>query len=174
VGLESLSNPNLRDVGKGFYNAERYKELITKITDHGIAVMGGFMFGFDHDDRNVFERTAEFVYKTNLIAVQIAILTPFPGTRLYERFESERRIFDHDWSKYDFCNVVFLPGRMTPEELQEGANAIIKELYSYRSISRRLLHLVGTWGLTDTFRYGLPLNLGYRWDLSNQDATNGT
>jgi radical SAM superfamily enzyme YgiQ (UPF0313 family) len=166
IGLESLSNPNLKDIGKGFYNAERYRELIARLSDHGIAVMAGFMFGFDHDEKSVFEKTAAFINDAKLIAAQIAIVTPFPGTRFYDRLEAEARIFDHDWAKYDFRNVVFQPKHMTPQELQDGVSALIREVYGYPSIAKRMLRMTRTWGITDTLHVALPLNLGYRWSLS--------
>jgi radical SAM superfamily enzyme YgiQ (UPF0313 family) len=165
VGLESLSSRSLNEVGKGFYKPCEYLTLIRKICDHGIAVMGGFVFGFDHDDTGVFERTIEFANRAQLAAAQIAILTPFPGTPLFSRLSKQGRIFDKDWSKYDFRHVVFKPSLMTPEDLQEGSDRVIKEFYSVSSILSRLLHNSSKWGLRNTLSYGLPLNLAYKQNL---------
>jgi radical SAM superfamily enzyme YgiQ (UPF0313 family) len=168
IGLESLSNKNLEDVEKGFYCVDKYHDLIQKINDAGIVVMAGFMFGFDHDDKGVFERTVEYARNLNLVAAQIAIMTPFPGTPLYQRLDSQKRIFDKDWSHYDFCHVVFIPQQMTPDELQAGANWAIREFYSYPSIFERSFGTVPIWGLKNSFLYGLPLNFAYKHNLKRE------
>lgn len=166
LGLESITQANLVAADKSFYDVARYRELIRKLVDHGIAVMAGFVFGFDEDDDGVFERTIEFATNTPLLAAQIAILTPFPGTKLYSRLERDGRIIDRDWSKYDFRHVVFRPARMTPERLQEGADAAIKQFYGLEEIGRRAVLAVSCWGLKDAFLMGLPINLAYRRSLS--------
>lgn len=168
IGLESLSNKNLRDVEKGFYQADKYSDLIAKINDYGIVVMAGFMFGFDHDDKGVFERTIKFTKEMHLIASQIAILTPFPGTPLYNRLKSQGRIFEHDWTKYDYRHVVFTPKKMTPDELQEGTDWTISEFYGYSSIFGRMFRNLPKWGLINTVLYGLPLNLSYKHNLRRE------
>jgi radical SAM superfamily enzyme YgiQ (UPF0313 family) len=70
----------------------------------------------------------------------INILTPFPGTRLFERLEEEGRIFHKDWRKYDTKYVVFSPSKMSPEELLEGYRKVVREVYSFESILKKLNH----------------------------------
>ena len=70
----------------------------------------------------------------------INILTPFPGTELFKRFEQEGRILHKDWSKYDTKHVVFSPTNLTPEELLKGYNKVVKSVYSYSSILKKLNH----------------------------------
>jgi len=165
IGFESLSDRNLSQMGKGFYRAEHYAEIVGRIQEAGIAVMGGFVFGFDHDDDEVFDRTIEFVRKQRLVAAQLAILTPFPGTPLFERLDADGRILDRDWSRYDFRHVVFRPRRMSPEALQEGTDRVIDRFYSGRAILGRIGAALPVWGVRRTLLYALPLNIGYRLDL---------
>jgi len=66
------------------------------------------------------------------------VLTPLPGTPLYERYNNSGRIFDRDWAKYDGKHVVFYPSRMTPEQLQEGFYWANHQFYSLPSIWKRL------------------------------------
>ena len=126
------------------------------------------LFGFDHDDKEVFERTIKFAQRLHLAAAQIAILTPFPGTPLFNRLEAQGRIFDKDWFKYDFRHVVFTPKRMTADELQEGADWAISEFYSVSSMFQRLFHCSLWWGFRNTLLYGLPLNIAYRRNLRRE------
>jgi radical SAM superfamily enzyme YgiQ (UPF0313 family) len=99
------------------------------------------------------------------------ILTPFPGTRLYERFEAEGRMLTLDWSKYNGrADVVFQPKQMTPEELLAGYQYANERFYSLRSAYRRVSR--SSVGLS----WALPLNLAYGWawrSLADTSRTGG-
>jgi radical SAM superfamily enzyme YgiQ (UPF0313 family) len=68
----------------------------------------------------------------------INILTPFPGTRLFKRLEEEGRILDRDWSKYGTQHVVFMPARMSPDDLLQGYRKVVRSVYSFDSILTKL------------------------------------
>jgi hypothetical protein len=99
----------------------------------------GIIFGFDHDDESVFERTVEFLIRNGMELAYFNILTPLPGTALFERMKAEGRIFNFDWSHYDGKHVVFWPKRMSPETLQEGFFWANHQFFSWTSIARRML-----------------------------------
>lgn len=139
IGFESLSPEGLAEANKKVNQILDYEEAIARIHRRGIAIIGCFVVGFDHDDASVFARTAEFIERTRIAIPQVTILTPFPGTALRERLLAEGRIWDFDWSHYDATRVTFYPARMSPEELQEGYNRLVRRLYSYPAIVRRLL-----------------------------------
>jgi len=136
IGFESLSKASLKEAGKSFNITARYKEDIKKMHAHGISVNGSFIFGFDHDDTSVFERTVKFIEDAKLDTVSLFTLTPFPGTPLSRKLAEENRILTKDWSKYG--GVVFKPKLMSPEALREGSVWAWKECYSYRSIFKRV------------------------------------
>jgi len=138
VGFESISQETLNIIGKKTNRASHYKAMIKKIHDYGIATGGTFMFGFDNDKKDVFNNVLNFIYESKLDIPRYAILTPFPGTKLYERLDKEGRIFDKDWSKYNFANVVFKPKQMTPEELRSGFYMLAGEVYSPPQVIRRI------------------------------------
>ncbi len=139
-GIESLSPENLRAVHKSFNKVNEYEDSIEKIHDHGIMVLAGLIFGFDHDDEGVFERTVRFCERTKIEAPCLFILTPIPGTPLYDRMEAEGRIIHKDWSRYGGAEVVYRPRLMNEETLENGFNWASRETYSYRSIVKRLFH----------------------------------
>lgn len=138
IGFESLSQENLRAMGKSTNRVSEYKDAIRMLHDHGIGIQGSFIFGMDQDDSSVFSDVIRFIEKTHLEAVLFSVLTPFPGTRIYETLQRENRIIDTDWEKYDMNHVVFRPKKMTPEKLQEGFNWAYRRLYGHRSILTRL------------------------------------
>ena len=72
-----------------------------------------------------------------------------------------KRIIDYDWSNYDYRHVVFRPARMTPEELQNGADWFIQEFYSVSAITERILKGMFTLGVLPALKYALPINAAY-------------
>ena len=156
IGLESLSSSALERMNKGFNVVGRFGDLIGRLHDLGIGVIGAFMFGFDGEDESVFERTAEFADRTRIDVPQYSILTPLPGTPLHARMEAEQRIIDRDWSHYDGGHAVFLPRGIGPEGLEEGLRAALRHSYSRLGILRRLF------GLSARAPLMLALNLAYR------------
>jgi radical SAM superfamily enzyme YgiQ (UPF0313 family) len=159
VGFESIMPESLKEVGKSFNVVARFNDHIKRIHDSGISIEGAFVFGFDHDDKNVFKRTLDFINKTRIDFAQFGILTPFPGTKLQERLKRENRILTEDWTKYDIAHTVFKPARMTVEELDRGRRWIEDEFYSFKGTMRRMF------GLGKRTQYLLPmliLNTSYR------------
>lgn len=139
IGFESLSQENLKAMGKSMNRVADYRYAIETMHDHGIGIQGSFIFGTDHDDRTVFSDVLRFVEKVGLEAALFSILTPYPGTRIHETMVRGNRIIDTNWEHYDMNHVVFRPKNMTPRQLQEGFFWAYERLYSLRSIVTRLL-----------------------------------
>jgi radical SAM superfamily enzyme YgiQ (UPF0313 family) len=145
IGFESLSAKVLKSVRKGFNHPEEYATGIRHLQHRGITIMGSFMFGLDGDDIGVFKRTVDFVNATKIDLVLYHILTPFPGTKLYEEMDRQGRIHDHDWSHYDTGHSVIHPQGMTSEELQNGWYWAVGETYKLSNILRRLVRIDPGW-----------------------------
>jgi len=141
MGLESLSQENLRATHKVPNVGLDMGAAIRQIHGAGIEIIGSFVLGLDGDDRDVFARTVEFAERHKLVAAQFAVLTPFPGTAIRAQFERDGRILDHDWSHYTMSNVVFRPQHMTDLELQQGQRYAYGRFYSIPSIVKRNLTL---------------------------------
>jgi radical SAM superfamily enzyme YgiQ (UPF0313 family) len=139
IGFETLSEVNLRASKKTFNLKGEYEDAIKRIHDAGISIYGSFIFGFDDDDPGIFADTLEFVTKTQIDMAMYHILTPYPGTEMRDIMLEEGRVIDSDWSKYNNCQVVIRPRKMTPDELQEGYHWMHKQTYSMRGIRRRVL-----------------------------------
>ena len=156
LGFESLSPETLKAVGKRVNHPSEYMEAVRRIHDHGIGIDGSFVFGFDTDDKSVFERTLEFVLQAKIEVVYFSILTPYPGTRLHKRLVEEGRILSNDWSIYDANHVVYRPKNFTPDELLEGYANTFEKAYSISSIFTRLR------GTTSWKNFFYPMNIGFR------------
>ena len=140
VGVESLSAENLKDVNKSFNHAHELGKAMKALHDHDIMVLAGFIFGLDHDDEGVFERTLRFCERNRIELPSFFVLTPLPGTPVFARLEAEGRLLHRDWAKYNGATVVFRPRLMTEETLQRGFNWVCQEAYSWRSIVKRVFH----------------------------------
>jgi radical SAM superfamily enzyme YgiQ (UPF0313 family) len=156
IGFESLSSLNLKRIKKGFNKPAQYSEAIKKIHGHGIGIMGTFIVGLDDDDIGVFQRTIDFIMENQLDWALAFIMTPYPGTEAFERLDKEGRILHRDWERYDSLNVVYQPLLMSAEELEKGMRRIWKEVFSIRSIFRRILRAPRIHPL-----FYLPMNWGF-------------
>ncbi|RKX70910.1 B12-binding domain-containing radical SAM protein [candidate division WOR-3 bacterium] len=141
IGFESIHEEGIEEIHKPVNRKKDFYETIKILHDHGIVVMGSFIFGLDTDPPDICERTLDFVMESNIDLVQFCILTPFPGTPLYEKLKKEGRILHHDWSKYDIGNTVFRPKNFDPDELKEKVDWMWREFYSGRKIMTRILKL---------------------------------
>jgi radical SAM superfamily enzyme YgiQ (UPF0313 family) len=138
IGFESTSKQNLVSMHKQINERYDYVEAIKKIQSYGMLVHSSFIVGYDFDSQASFDELIDFIQDSNLLMPLINILTPLPGTKLFKRLEEEGRILHKDWSQYDTKHVVFSPSRMSPEELLAGYRRILRAVYSFDSIFRKL------------------------------------
>jgi radical SAM superfamily enzyme YgiQ (UPF0313 family) len=144
VGFESVSQAALDGIKKTHNKVEDFREMIRRVHDHGMAVQGGIIFGFDEDTPDIFETTLEKMIELEIDVVELNILTPYPGTPLFDRLDKDGRIFTKDWSKYNQVEIVYEPKQMSVEELYEGARYVAKEFYSLPNIVKRNTKILNT------------------------------
>jgi hypothetical protein len=134
--------------GKTKGQAADIKRIVRRIHDHGLGVVGLFVFGFDHDTVEVFERTWQFIRETEFDDVSVTVLTPFPATPQRELLIQEGRLFPNvPWSHYDTAHVTFHPKLMTAEQLREGYDWLCRRVYSPGAIATRGLHALSRYPL---------------------------
>jgi radical SAM superfamily enzyme YgiQ (UPF0313 family) len=141
-GLESVSPSSLIGMKKTLKSIGETEEAIKNIQDNGIAFHPSIILGFDTDTKAIFDDTLEFLVRAKLPTMALHVLTPYPGTRIYQRFKDQGRLISHDWSHYDHRTVVFQPKNMTPQELAEGHHYVQSEFYSFSSIIRHVPFLL--------------------------------
>ena len=139
IGFESVNAESLKGCGKLQNHPEHYREVVRILQDHGIAVWASFVFGLDEDTEDVFERTLVFATEARVFMALFALLTPYPGTMLFERLRAEGRLLDERWwlrpNRDDF--PLYRPRRMSPERLYEGWQDTWRRFYSTGAILRR-------------------------------------
>ncbi len=138
VGIESINPKNLQAINKTTCLQVEPGHAIEVIQQIGkMSVIGSFILGLEEDDQTVFKKTLCFAKKHGLAAAQFSVLTPYPGTELFDQMVKAGRMLTHDWSRYTFADVVFQPNRMTPEELYLGRRWTYSHFYSWPSILNR-------------------------------------
>jgi radical SAM superfamily enzyme YgiQ (UPF0313 family) len=137
VGFESLTDENLFDARKKSPKTADYARRVRLLHDNGIQVNGSFVLGFDHDRKDVFARTVEWIEENRLECATFHILTPYPATPLFRQMEAEGRLLHREWALFDTAHAVFRPKHMTPEELEQGYAWMYERLFSHASIWRR-------------------------------------
>ena len=163
IGFESLDQKALDETRKSFNMRKDYRLVVDRIHDRGIAIMGCFVFGFDSDTQETFDRTVDFVMESRMDLPRYAIAVPFPATALFRRLKAENRILTEDWSLYDGQHVVFEPKNMSSDELLRHTGRAWKKTYQYKSIARRVL------GSGTRMTISVAANLGYRFYANNLD-----
>ena len=91
----------------------------------------GFQYMNFEDDN--FTADKERAKEINAYQLQPAILTPYPGTPVYDQMVKENRMVTNNWEWFDMMNVTFLPKNMTPWELQEEFYFTAKRFYDFKS-----------------------------------------
>jgi radical SAM superfamily enzyme YgiQ (UPF0313 family) len=144
LGFESVQKGTQHEVRKIRNLKIDFYEAMRRFHGEGFGILGAFIFGFDYENKEVFEQTYEFIIKSGLDVVQLRILTPLPGTRLYTRLFSEGRLFEPDWwlRGYPPDTLLFQPQSMTAEELISGYARLTRQTYSPGAMLKRF------WGMS--------------------------
>ncbi len=137
IGVETIELAARRKLRKSLSTISLYEEAIKRCRESGVLFHGSFIFGLDEESPDVFERTLDFLLRNNVPSIASNILTPYPGTYLFDRLMREGRILHTNWSYYDHGTVSFEPKNMHPEELSEKYLDFTERFYSLSSIRRR-------------------------------------
>ena len=138
IGFESINQKAISNVHKVQNHTVDYERAVRNIHDRGIMINASFVFGLDGDTKDTFKDTLDWIVKNKIETVTSHILTPYPGTKLYDRMREEGRILTDDLSLYNTANVVYKPSDISPEELYKGYLGMYKKIYSFRNIIRRI------------------------------------
>jgi radical SAM superfamily enzyme YgiQ (UPF0313 family) len=170
VGFETITQEILNRINKKTNLINEFSQVVKNIHDHDMAVLGNFIFGFDQDNHKVFEKTEEKIYELGLDSARFALLTPYPGTPLFNKLVAENRILTYDWSQYNRKNVVFKPQNISKEDLLDGFNRLSNRFNALpkiitrdiRSMSLGIYPLIVTIGRNIESYLNRPKNTPYR------------
>jgi radical SAM superfamily enzyme YgiQ (UPF0313 family) len=146
IGFESIDEASLKRMKKGInvrIGVENYRRVIRAFHRHGIGVIGSFIIGNDHESPDYYRQLARFLVAAGVDIVQMFILTPLPGTALFERMNAEDRLlhkdFPADWAKYRLSYAVRKPIGIETDTIYRGDNYIKRYIYSFPRYQYRML-----------------------------------
>lgn len=93
--------------------------------------------GFDFDDGETFVRLRDFLVENPVFELDIAVLTPMPGTRLYKRLKKEGRLYPEKWDDYTWYHINFKPENLEPGEIKRGIKWVFDEYSKDGVIAKR-------------------------------------
>jgi radical SAM superfamily enzyme YgiQ (UPF0313 family) len=140
VGFETFSSGNLKQSNKKQNLEKDYVKAVNRLHSLGIMINGSFVFGLDDDDKDVFKRTVDWGVKNSITTSTYHVLTPYPGTKLFQDMEQQGRILTRNWNLYDTRNVVYKTANLTASELKNGYNWAYNEFYSWSNIIKASLN----------------------------------
>lgn len=134
VGFETFSPGNLKQSNKKQNLQKDYTDAVKRLHSLGVMINGSFVFGLDEDDKDVFKRTVDWGVKHGITTSTYHVLTPYPGTQLYNDMKKQGRIVTDNWDMYDTRHVVYKTKNISAEELEAGYRWAYKEFYSWSNI----------------------------------------
>jgi radical SAM superfamily enzyme YgiQ (UPF0313 family) len=168
LGIESERIEQLEETNKKMnvkIGIDHYGEVFKKIHKYGISVLGAFIYGLESDTPETMRRRTEYINGADIDAVQATILTPLPGTGLFERMKEDGKLifddFPGDWQKYDFVDIVFRHNNMPYEEFMREIRLNWDLLYNDEILKRKFLRtlkqtrstLAGIWSYGSNLQY---------------------
>lgn len=138
IGFESVTEASLAAMDKPVNFCLTYQEAVDRIHARGMTIIGNFIVGFDTDTLGVFQQTLDFVQKTGILYPFFSILTPMPGTNLFDEYKAAGRLDHEKWHLYDTRHVVFEPTNMTREELMDGYIWLYEQAYGAEHLYDRI------------------------------------
>lgn len=144
VGIESLNQESLDTINK-HQKISDIENCAKALSRHKIRLIASLVLGIDNDGPDDIRRGVEFARKIGAYQLQPAVLTPFPGTPVYEQYVRENRIVGNDWQYYDMMNVNFKPKKMSPWGLQKEFFRATRKFYCFH----------------DSFKIGKRFGAGY-------------
>ena len=143
LGIESFGKDSLADANKKQNKIESYKIAVASIRKRGIAVMAGFIAGFDHDTTDSIEEMSDRIMEIGIDVPFLSIMTPFAGTPVYKSLKQNDRILENKgWQFYNGYNVAFKPKQMTPDELLNAHRNLWKKTFSFSYSVKRIFYSI--------------------------------
>lgn len=138
LGFESFHEEDLKSLSKHKNKVDQYADIVGKLHEKKIAVLGTFMLGLDHDTVESIRQLPDLIEAVRIDVPRFAIITPYPQTPLFKELDAQKRIFNKDWSYYDSVHAVFEPKNISPGDLETEFIRLWKESYHIKRIIHRI------------------------------------
>ena len=166
LGLESPDPVQLREMNKRVNLRLEYDKALQNINRHGIAVMGAFIYGSDRETAASMRRKTDYILDGRIDVIDTTILTPLPGTRLFNRLRGEKRLlyadFPKDWDRYDMTELTFELRGMEAAEFSRLHAQYTRQLRSRRTLWQKCLKTMLHTKSIEAARWAYSSNINLR------------
>jgi len=169
IGVEAETEAALASSNKKMnlkLGVDNYQKSFRALHKAGINVLGAFIYGMDTDTVQALRNRTRYIMSSSVDVIQASVMTPLPGTRLFERMKGEDRLLAHtfprDWQHFHFSDVVFNPALMTAGELASETDRAYRQIENMCYLRRQF---VRTWWNTRSLRtavWAWNTNMNYR------------
>ena len=172
LGIESITQEGLNKLNKHWVSTLEHEQMLKRISGAGIMPATEMMLGTDSDTPDSIRDTYDFIMKSGIPIPKFYILTPMPGSVLYEEYKRQGRLIHENYYQYTGTNCVFKPANMTPDELNKLYWWLYRKVYSLPNILKRTIF--NKFFLKNPLLnlFALIVNLNYRKFIRNGDAPN--
>lgn len=172
LGIESISQDGIDKLNKSWVKTSDHEDLLRKISEAGIIPATEMMVGTDSDTRETIQRTFDFVKRTQIPIPKFYILTPMPGSELYDELKAQGRLIHEDYNYYTATNCVFTPANLAPDELDQLFWWLYRKVYTFPNILKRTLFNKYFFNNPMLYFYAFIVNLSYRRFIKKGDGPN--
>jgi len=166
TGIETINRSNLKQIHKSWNTVGiGYDQALKVARDNGISIVGSFILGMDEDTSESLNELLEFAVREKFFAALFNMLTPYPGTQLYDQFLLKGRLKLPQWwldPEYTYGSAVFTPKNISARDLEQGRLRLYREFYSPKSMWKRLwepnANLQDLWHAFTFLTMNLPAN----------------
>lgn len=138
VGVEALELSAFSGMGAKRAPLSRVMDALHNVQNAGIAVIGCFVVGTDHDDEHQLQLLAEWLLEAPLADVQLTVQTPFPGTALRARLAREGRLLpDRGWESCTLFDVAYQPAKMSVDALERSFRNLVSMIFAPEVAAKR-------------------------------------
>jgi radical SAM superfamily enzyme YgiQ (UPF0313 family) len=149
VGVEAVTPEGLKAVFKDFnYSGDALARQLQTFKQHGVHVLGSFIFGLPTDKPATFDTTVEMAMRAGVTFAQFVMMTPFPGTVDFVRWEKEQSaaptmVADVPITRYWLIPIEIRPKMFTPhpsmgsDEIRDRTQRVWDRFYGWKAIWRR-------------------------------------
>jgi len=161
-GLESINQKALDSVNKSWLKAHDHERHLETLRKAGITLTTEMIVGTDYDTEESIKDTYHFINRTRIAIPRFYIMTPVPGTQLYQDYEMEGRILTKDLGKFDGTQCVHKPKYLSAEKVTQLFWWLNRKVFSIRSILWRTAFNFYLWKNPRNLILSIYVNFHYR------------
>ncbi|MCF8228339.1 MAG: B12-binding domain-containing radical SAM protein [Bacteroidales bacterium] len=168
LGIESEVVDSLMAMNKSVnykIGVDNFSRIYENIHQAGIAVLGAFILGLESDTATSIRKRVDYILNSAVDAMQVTILTPLPGTVLYERLEKSGKLlytnYPADWERYNVTELVYQPDHIGIEEFQHVTSEGWNTLYNSKALSKRIIKTAKATRNPDAAKWAYSANVQY-------------